>query len=76
MKNKKKKKKIGAGTDLGYCPIVLWKKKILYCNLRFVLQEEGWLHERVSQYKNCIVTGAAGGLGKMYCKRGDCIVTE
>ena len=41
----------------------------MYCNLGFVLQEEGWLHERVSQYKNCIVTGAAGGLGKnkLYC---------
>ena len=53
----------------GLLPNCIVKKKYLYCNLGFVLQEEGWLHERVSQYKNCIVTGAAGGLGKMYCKR-------
>ena len=49
---------------------IVKKKKKLYCNLWFVLQEEGWLHERVSQYKNCIVTWAAGGLGKkkkLYC---------
>ena len=48
----------------GLLPNCIVKKKNLYCNLGFVLQEEGWLHERVSQYKNCIVTGAAGGLGK------------
>ena len=56
-------KRIWATTQL-YC-----EKKKLYCNLGFVLQEEGWLHEIVSHYKNCIVTGAAGGLGKkkMYC---------
>ena len=58
-------KRIWATAQL-YC-----EKKNLYCNLGFVLQEEGWLHERVSQYKNCIVTGAAGGLGKktkkLYC---------
>ena len=56
-------KRIWATAQL-YC-----EKKKLYCHLGFVLQEEGWLHERGSQYKNCIVTGAVGGLGKkkLYC---------
>ena len=65
-------KRIWATAQL-YC-----EKKKLYCNLGFVLQEEGWLHERVSQYKNCIVIGAAGGLGKKkicIVKKKICIAT-
>ena len=64
-----------------------WATAQLYCEkknfvlqIRFVLQEEGWLQERErkSQYKNCIVTRsrslarnciAIGGLmGWLYCK--------
>ena len=49
-------KKKGAERIWATAQLYCEKKKKLYCNLGFVLQEEGWLQERESQYKNCIVT--------------------
>ena len=47
--NEKKKKKF-LQNRMGYCPIILKKKK-LYCNIEIVLQEtrEGWARETVLQ---------------------------
>ena len=45
-KDEKKKK---AQNEFGLLPNCIVKKKKLYCNLGFVLQEEGWLQERGSQ---------------------------
>ena len=54
MKNKK-----FAELFLGYCPNYIVKRKFLYCNLGFVLQEKG-LEKKivvkiVLQYNFCIV---------------------
>ena len=40
MKKKKKetKKNVGVEIGMGYCPIVLQKERILYCNIINVLQ--------------------------------------
>ena len=53
----KSEKKIGAEIGMGYCPIVLQKERILYCNTVIVLQES------VLQPCNCIARDRREGCG-------------
>ena len=67
------KKNFCAEPFLGYCPNYIVKRKFLYCNLGFVLQERG-LEKKivvkiVLQYHFCIARGV-----RLYCSIGRKIV--
>ena len=65
---------------LGYCPTVSQYNRKLYCDTAGLKGLSGC--EFVLQYNNCIVTGAAGGLGKciaigeLYCNRACSVAWE